>query len=115
MEWKDAFNYGVPTALLAGFVLGLWRVLVWARDKVVEPVVKNHMELIDTLKTHMPRQTGAIEEQTAEIKGQTKLLEDRTGLFEKIVGNQERIIGTEDKVAGMLEEMRRGKGGAKQK
>jgi hypothetical protein len=114
MEVRDLFNYGVPTALLMIVLWALWRLTTWARDKVVEPVVKSHLELIDALKTHVPKQTDAINaqstainaqskeisDQTKAIDKQTDMLEKRTDLFTEIRSNQHKII---DKLSGGAE------------
>lgn len=61
MEWKDLFNYGLPTSLLVGLTFGLWQIVKWAKTAVVEPVVKNHLALIQTLQESVPKHTAQLE------------------------------------------------------
>lgn len=55
----------------------MWKAALWLRDHVVNPVVKNHLELIDALKRDLPLQTDATQrmasahkEHMTEIKSQ---------------------------------------------
>lgn len=61
LDWKEIFNYGLPTALLFIVGLAIWRVMVWAKAKVVEPVVDAHVRMMNTFSDQMPKQTSAIE------------------------------------------------------
>ena len=54
MEWDKAFNFGLPTAILAVVCYALWKVASWAKEKVVEPIVASHLTLIATLKEEIP-------------------------------------------------------------
>lgn len=62
MELKEWFNYGVPTALLAMICFGIWKVSNWAKIKVVEPVVKAHLELVEALKDAIPEQNRKLDQ-----------------------------------------------------
>lgn len=69
MEWKEAFNYGLPTVLLLFVLGGLWKIIVWGKTSVVEPLLKSHLELIETLKESLPitnQKLGEIVETTRE-------------------------------------------------
>lgn len=59
---------------LAGVI---WKTAIWLRDHVVNPVVQNHLELIDALKRDLPVQTDATQrmaqghkEHMTELKSQ---------------------------------------------
>lgn len=92
MDWKDLFNYGSPTVMLAFVAYATWKIAGWMRTKVVEPIVKSHIELIDTLRLHLPRQSDSIDIQTVELKKQTALLQSHPELFTKVLENQSKII-----------------------
>lgn len=92
MEWKDAFNYGLPSLLLFILFIGLWRLAIWSRQHIVEPIVKNHLKLIDTLNEHVPRQTEKISKVGDAISVQTKMLEGRNKIFGEIIVRQKTIV-----------------------
>lgn len=50
---------GVITTLAGAF----WKIATWLRAQVVEPLVKSHLELIDTLKAEIPRQSQCLQDQ----------------------------------------------------
>ena len=91
MDAKDWFNYGVPTTLLVSLGWFVVRVALWARDNVAQPVVKAHLELIATLREHVPKQTAAVEEQTG-------MLRRRDALFEQIIRTEQEIKNHIDEV-----------------
>ena len=69
MEFRDLFNYGVPTGILLLLLFAGWRLLDWTKHEIVVPVVKAHLTLVATLQDHVPKQTDAINElTTANIK-----------------------------------------------
>lgn len=68
------FSYGLPTVLLVGLCIGLWKIIVWAKHVVVEPMVTSHVELMGELKKHAARQSAAMDEQTDQLKAQTESL-----------------------------------------
>lgn len=78
MELRDLFNYGVPTGILVMLLWGIWKLSVWLRDNIAQPVVKAHLSLIATLQEHLPRQTDAIDAQTKMMKGQMETTERHT-------------------------------------
>jgi len=97
--WANLIVQAGAVGVLLLVLYAIWQVVIWAKVNVAEPVVKKHLELIETLTTHFPKQTEAVEKQTemlgevkSEVEGQTasidqsnKLLEGRTQLFEKII------------------------------
>lgn len=63
--WQEAFNYGLPTVLLIFGCIALWRAAIWARTKVVEPVVEAHVKTMNTFSAEMPKQTAELREMKA--------------------------------------------------
>ena len=90
MEARDWINYGLPTMLLVSLVWGLWRLIGYAKVMVVEPVVKAHLELIDTLKREVPEQKAQlakVADMHAKVSGkQARQMEQ---LREAVVTNTE--------------------------
>ncbi len=54
------YTQGVLGAVLAVLGWAIWRVMLWARVAVVEPMVKSHLALVEALNEHMPKQTAAM-------------------------------------------------------
>jgi hypothetical protein len=100
---KDLFNYGVPTGLLLLTMFGLWRMLLWAKTNVVEPVVRSHLALITSLTENVPRQSEKLtrvadaasavalkqEQQLREIQ---ETLKAQTGILEGAINYQTSVI-----------------------
>lgn len=61
MEWKEAFNYGLPTVILSVLVWALWRMILWAKTSVAEPVVAAHLKLVATLQESIPVQNAKLD------------------------------------------------------
>ncbi len=96
-EWWTTQSVVVVILGLVG--IGLWRMAIWVRDEILKPAAAAHLELIKSLKEHIPKQTEAIDSQTKEIRSQTTAitaqnikLDHRTELFSRIIANQGRII-----------------------
>ena len=93
---REVFNYGVPTAILFITGYGIYKTTIWLRDKIVEPVTRSHLELIDTLKLHMPKQTDTVNELLEENKKQTTTMsnisDNETRLLTKLTETQAIII-----------------------
>lgn len=67
-DWRDLFNYGLPTVLLAGVAAATWKVLVWLRDNVVQPMVAAHVSTVAVLREQLPAQTSELRKQTELLK-----------------------------------------------
>jgi hypothetical protein len=113
--WEKAANYGLPTVLLIGLLWGMARTAAWTRKVVVEPVLKAHLDLIETLKAAVPQQNerlDKVERSAAHVAaGQFKkldkiaeTLENQTEILEKAITYQTQVI--EDKDGKRKEEKR---------
>ncbi len=100
MDVRDIFNFGVPTAILLMLMYGLWKMAMWFKESVVEPVVKSHLKLIETLNEHIPKQTEA-------IYRQSEVLEKRTALFAALAENQKQIAETAQDTADEIKRINR--------
>ncbi len=89
---SEFFNYGVPTGVLIVLLLGIWRLVLWGRAHVLEPIVRSHLELIDTFTEHLPKLAETLENQSKEIGRQTDILEKMNQLMEKVIVNQSDIL-----------------------
>lgn len=76
MDFREIFNYGVPTGLLLLVLWAIWRTGQWAKQEVVAPIVKSHLALIEMMMEHLPRQTDALDTLVNESKKAAKLLKD---------------------------------------
>lgn len=69
MEYLTIFErVGIPLGILIFFALAVWRVLKWLGEKVVTPIAKSHVQLVESAK-----KTNETNAQTLERMG--KLLE----------------------------------------
>jgi hypothetical protein len=105
MDWRELFNYGLPTAMLSVMTYGLWKVAVWARVKVVEPVVTAHLRLIQTMQDTIPQLmlVAGDNKQKAEEIAQLAALSsaeanERLDKIEAAIKAQTRTIDTQTKV-----------------
>jgi hypothetical protein len=103
MDWAQVVNYGLPMTLLAVLVLGLWKVLAWARTAVVEPVVQAHMSLLATMKEHVALQTVKLEEVSrlaaevatanrTELVNVRKAVDEQTTILKQAIDTQTRAV-----------------------
>jgi len=69
--WGELLKQGWTTMVLAGFAYGVWKVIEWARDNVATPVVKAHLELLNTLREAVPRQHETMLETKGQLERQT--------------------------------------------
>ncbi len=60
MTWPEVFNYGVPTGILFMAAFGLYRLILWAKEAIVGPITKSHIDLIEALREHLPKQQEAV-------------------------------------------------------
>lgn len=89
MDLRDLFNYGVPTGILFILMFSLWKITLWAREKIVVPVVEAHLNLIKAFQENIPKQTEAI---IAIRKSNERVLSeliDQSKNLESIVSNTE--------------------------
>ena len=110
MEWRDWFNYGLPTAMLAVLIYGLirclkqlWELAVWTRENVVVPVVKAHLALMETLTNTVPRleekQDKSIEiqgkiaaKQVKQMEEIKEILQSQTDSITVAINSQTQVI-----------------------
>lgn len=94
------FGYGLPTILLACLCLGLWRIILWGKKVVVEPVISSHLTLIKTLNDHLPKQTDSLGSQTSILqaieKKANELPAQTESLMELKIAVKEVIKRTDD-------------------
>ena len=95
MEIKEFFNYGVPTGVLLMILWAIWKVTTWAKKEVMLPLIKSHLELIEILKVHMPKQTEAISQLVEESAKQTKILQDSSSFNVATVAEVRQAIAEE--------------------
>lgn len=100
MDWEHLANYGLPTLLLGFCLYGLRGMVLWAKTTVVEPIVKSHLELINTMKDNIPKQTLHAEE-TAKAavsmaEKHAKELESQGEALEKIAKSNEKLCVAAD-------------------
>lgn len=69
---KELFNYGLPTVLVFVGIYGIYRVSLWTKTNVVEPMVLSHLQLVRTLQVAITKQS----EDTAESKRLSKEVRD---------------------------------------
>lgn len=95
-------NNGIAVTVLAAVGFAVWRIIIWAGRKL-DPIMKAHLDLIQTLREHSPKQTTKLEQvlqenvkQTQAILNQKEALEDHQhhldGLLAEIVETQKVIV-----------------------
>lgn len=103
MEFRDLFNYGVPTGVLLLLLYALWRMILWGREEVAKPVVKSHLDLISTLQSAIPK----IESWLGRIQGDTTEIKISNATTAEQVGNLPKEGCKAEIVAEALKEVTR--------
>ena len=95
--------HGLPLILLAVIGIGIWKMIGWGADKfekLAEPIVAEHIELVRSLKTQAENQTRAlseigsvIKETNEEIRGN---LQKNGELIKTLIDAQERSKNDDD-------------------
>jgi hypothetical protein len=94
MELKDLFNYGTPAAFLLIVMIGAWKFLKWARIHLVEPLIKNHLELIETLKDNIPEQSAKLREVARLAKEVSATTDGKLDAINETLKNQTTVLKT---------------------
>jgi hypothetical protein len=95
MELGHVFDYGIPTGVLLVLLAAIWRVAVWTKSKVVEPLVESHLGLIKVLTEHVPKQTVILDRIDAyfqQFGSDPEKLCKAAETAEKHKGNDEEIL-----------------------
>lgn len=95
MEFKDAFNYGLPTVLLFALIVGLWKMILWAKTAVVEPVVTSHLSLIKALQEELEAMVQA----SGRMAESSKRREDKMNEVAKVAADV--AVKQEEALAGI--------------
>ncbi len=69
MDFLDIVkSIGFPSAVLVFVGIAIWRIMVWAGNKVVEPVVAAHIQLVESAKTTNETNAKTLEKMTAILE-----------------------------------------------
>jgi len=76
---EKLFQYGLPTVLLAVFVVGLWKsgnkVTAWIKP-IIEKVTSDHLDLVSALKTNAVETKETLSDINIHLAEQTQILKD---------------------------------------
>lgn len=92
MEWKDAFNYGLPTVLLSVLVWAIYKMSLYIKSKIVEPIVDSHLLLMKTLQDELPKVVRKLEHVTMYAAKATKETHDQMVGLKEAVSTQTTVI-----------------------
>lgn len=74
----------IVTTVLAAVGGGLWKVFSWLGENVISPVVKAHVETLESLRKTAVDQKDAISRLAAVMEQQTTILSDLSQRVERI-------------------------------
>ena len=85
MDYTMFERVGIPLGCLIALAFACWRILIWLGNKVVEPIAKSHVELVESTK-----KMNEINTETLAKVGQ--LLEKKTNAIEGLSVQNEAMI-----------------------
>ncbi len=79
-----AERFGVPTAFCAVLCVAIYLSVSWTADKVAVPLVKTHIEFLETEQESMKAIAGAATKQAESMIKQASQMEEHTRLLQEI-------------------------------
>jgi Mg2+ and Co2+ transporter CorA len=93
---------GVPVAVMTFMAAACWITCRWLAEHVVRPVVKSHLELIDTLARRIPELSDKIDElvqskdrEAAQIAELRKTTDVQTAVIKTAIDRQTATLRTD--------------------
>lgn len=77
-DWlvRTAERLGIPCAMLAAVLFGLWCTLQWFGEEIAKPLVKTHLEFVLKQTEINERNTDALEKISDVEQSQNELIEE---------------------------------------
>lgn len=93
MDWVQvASNFGVPMLILASLGVALWRIGVWIGDRIVDPLVRSHINAVNTLNDRIPKQCEKLDaireaqdENTSQLIALRTATESQTSILKSTI------------------------------
>jgi hypothetical protein len=77
MDWTQmAAQFGLPVALLAALVWGLWQAAVWSAENVVRPIVAAHQQYLKATQAQGTRIATDLAEAQEHASEQAQTISD---------------------------------------
>lgn len=71
-------DLGYPAVVSIGLGLAVWKSIKWTAEKVVQPFVHKHLELVGEIQESMRRQQATMDRLTTNQEQQTEILQDQS-------------------------------------